>query len=531
MTEPNGQDDAALANAGKIIDRFGGIRPMAAKMDVPVTTVQGWKKRDVIPGDRRDDVLRAARGNGIDLSDILKGPGAVNQNSPIFGKAVADAARDESPEKKAHHEAAVAAGDMVAQQDEIIRKLEKAERRAVQKSSIISFILFSAAMGFVAFVLWPVQGQVSDHARRIAFLENGMASVREDQSFLRNLVPDDLGVKFSELKTIAEDLADRVFMISGLVDDLSANVIGPDAGTISDRMTALEARVEALTGSPEIGVFFAKLREMQGTIDGQKQIAASVADLNAVVGNIQGRMDALDSELEQAQQEPDDLGRTLEGVSQADLKAAAMLVTLAQLRQSMNRSAPFAEDLDLLQKMAAQDDPELNEAIARLAPQAEKGILSPEGLKGEFKGLAGDIVVSSLKGEDVSVGEKARARLNEVLKVQKDGEMVTGTDTQAAVARAQKMLDEGNIAGALAELKTLEGEAAVTAQPWMERAEVTLMAQQVQNMITRKVAGRIGKSSLPVSESDIKALVRELKTLGGEGGVIQSPNSDFSIMP
>ena len=52
------EDLDALKNASVIIERFGGIRPMAAKVGAPVTTVQGWKKRDVIPGTRRDDVVR-----------------------------------------------------------------------------------------------------------------------------------------------------------------------------------------------------------------------------------------------------------------------------------------------------------------------------------------------------------------------------------------------------------------------------------------------------------------------------------------
>lgn len=59
----------AVGNAGEIIERFGGIRPMATKMNVPVTTVQGWKKRNVIPGNRLGDVMAAARSNNIDLSD------------------------------------------------------------------------------------------------------------------------------------------------------------------------------------------------------------------------------------------------------------------------------------------------------------------------------------------------------------------------------------------------------------------------------------------------------------------------------
>ena len=56
--------------------------------------------------------------------------------------------------------------------------------------------------------------------------------------------------------------------------------------------------------------------------------------------------------------------------------------------------------------------------------------------------------------------DRANARLHDVLKVEKDGEMLTGTDTQVTVERAQAYLDEGNIEAALAELKTLDGAAA-----------------------------------------------------------------------
>ena len=52
----NNQNDT-LPNAEGIIKRFGGIRPMATKLGVPVTTVQGWKKRNAIPTNRKGDIV------------------------------------------------------------------------------------------------------------------------------------------------------------------------------------------------------------------------------------------------------------------------------------------------------------------------------------------------------------------------------------------------------------------------------------------------------------------------------------------
>lgn len=50
-----------------IVERFGGIRPMAAKLDIPVTTVQGWKERLAIPQRRWPELVAAAARHGISL--------------------------------------------------------------------------------------------------------------------------------------------------------------------------------------------------------------------------------------------------------------------------------------------------------------------------------------------------------------------------------------------------------------------------------------------------------------------------------
>ena len=58
-------------SAEAIIKDFGGIRPMAAKLGIPVTTVQGWKSRGHIPLNRRKPILEAARKHNVNLSDSV----------------------------------------------------------------------------------------------------------------------------------------------------------------------------------------------------------------------------------------------------------------------------------------------------------------------------------------------------------------------------------------------------------------------------------------------------------------------------
>ena len=87
---------AGIKNASEIIERFGGIRPMAGKIDVAVTTVQGWKKRNTIPGARRKMILEAAQAHDIDLSDILAEASNDDQASASIFVSKTDTNQDSS---------------------------------------------------------------------------------------------------------------------------------------------------------------------------------------------------------------------------------------------------------------------------------------------------------------------------------------------------------------------------------------------------------------------------------------------------
>lgn len=55
--------------AREIIDRFGGIRPLATRLGHQNhTTVQGWWERDLIPAQRQAEVLDAASKAEVELT-------------------------------------------------------------------------------------------------------------------------------------------------------------------------------------------------------------------------------------------------------------------------------------------------------------------------------------------------------------------------------------------------------------------------------------------------------------------------------
>ena len=72
LAGPTSAPSAAPADDGtapgqQVIARFGGIRPMASKLGVAVSTVQGWRERGAIPARHHARVLEAARTEGLDI--------------------------------------------------------------------------------------------------------------------------------------------------------------------------------------------------------------------------------------------------------------------------------------------------------------------------------------------------------------------------------------------------------------------------------------------------------------------------------
>lgn len=70
--------DDPLRDAEAIVAAFGGVRPMASRLGIAATTIQGWKSRGRIPENRRQAVLDAVEADGIDLSGLLQDVPAVD---------------------------------------------------------------------------------------------------------------------------------------------------------------------------------------------------------------------------------------------------------------------------------------------------------------------------------------------------------------------------------------------------------------------------------------------------------------------
>ena len=220
------QNTAFPADAAQVIDAFGGIRPMAARLKIAATTVQGWKKRGAIPESRHEDILNAAQEAGIDLSALPprsvetsapspdpESPAAPTEKPQASSAATDPASSAEKPEpplaappqsaqkppipesslRPPHAQHIGSIPRSPHSEDEILRaraeeklrerpqffsesvpadlveKIRGIETRSSRIAALIAAIFVGAAICFTVIVLWPTARKVNEYDDRLTF--------------------------------------------------------------------------------------------------------------------------------------------------------------------------------------------------------------------------------------------------------------------------------------------------------------------------------------------------------------------------
>ncbi|MCK5556456.1 MAG: hypothetical protein KAI76_09475, partial [Alphaproteobacteria bacterium] len=268
--------------------------------------------------------------------------------------------------------------------------------------------------------------------------------------------------------------------------DTASGVI--ESSTLSDFMQVLE-----------------NVNELRRTEGGEESVTKSLNTLRRLLAATPDKPEEINASIEAARRSDRTLNSLLGSIRGKDLAAAAMLLTLNEFRSNVNRNRPYEQDLVLLRKFAG-NDPDMNQALRRLSPYAEKGVMNRRALQTEFKGLVVDIVTAKLQGKDISIQKQALKRFNKLSHIGRVSD-IKGQHTEAVTARAQLLLDQGDIKGAIRELRTLEGASAQAAEPWMDNAAGYVITDQSSNDLTQNLLqGVMGETgfSIPDLVSEIK---------------------------
>lgn len=515
----NAKNDA-IKNAQAIIERFGGIRPMASKINVAVTTIQGWKKRDVIPAKRRNEIIQAAENHNIDIDDILNKASPANKNetkksnlpSTKSENTIDDTTKNTPNTIEAAIQAAIESDTITQNQNlkeettplpPLKQNVTKKVRNNTPKTSWITTAMLLTTLMAVILILWPQKKDIEKTKIRLNAIEkqvnavnNDMKEIKNNGSFFGNLIPKDLEERITTIEKQLGAAQAQINQALTKAKAISNDILAKNAGTVAQRINKLEQHATTFAmASPELNQMIERLKTFNTTLSGQMQLDQAVTELNTLLKNLDSTLatqtstkelyDLLhDKAMITGQTQTPILNQTFEGVPPENIKAAAILLGFSQFRNALNRdNKDFENDLILLSTLVGSDNTDLQTAITQLAPHAKKGVLSPKGLSTELQNITKELVISSLNGENISITEKAKAHFNEVLTIEKNGKLISGTDTQQKISQAQSMLENGNISGAITILETLEGQSVSTTAPFIKQARNTLLAKKVETML------------------------------------------------
>ena len=234
------------------------------------------------------------------------------------------------------------------------------------------------------------------------------------------------------------------------------------------RLEALEGRIAALERAepavdPAVAAEIAGLRETLAALEARPPGDAAapaaadpgLAPLKAAVAALEGRLDGLEASDRaaveagaSADQALAELARLRDAVAKlarsGEAEGGAGLAA-ARLRFAVESGAPFKEELDALRAAGGP-------GFGAWTAHADRGLPTAGALLRRFKELARARTLRPEGATGAPWLDDAIRRLSDVVSVRRVSKDLAGEDADAALGRAEAHVEDGNLAGAVAEL-------------------------------------------------------------------------------
>jgi hypothetical protein len=177
-------------------------------------------------------------------------------------------------------------------------------------------------------------------------------------------------------------------------------------------------------------------------------------------------------------------------LTQAQASASALLLTVGQLRDAVDRGDRFSAELSATRQLAKGDDGALLDSFA---PGAETGIPRRDQLLRDFKPLSEKLLQQEADADEPGFWHGIGRHLRKVVSVRRmDG---TGNDAEAVLARADTALKQSDWDRAVEDMRALPGPYLATADDWIRQARLRLAADRALSQLAAASAARTAPRS------------------------------------
>src|SRR5471030_779925 len=237
------------------------------------------------------------------------------------------------------------------------------------------------------------------------------------------------------------------------------------------------------------------IAELRGRITGLESRPAATLDAEKDVAALKGEIAKLQSAMIEAADKAKADASALSSGEQKALAAArasAVIGIAARLSAALDSGLPFTTDLGLLAPLA-RDDAKLGEFVAVLQPLAATGVAGRTALAASFPAVAKAALADDLA--DDSFGERLLGKLKGLVSLRRVGADVAGDTVEAKLARAEAALNTGDIAKAVALVKSLPPQTAKATTAWLARADAHLAAQRALDQLAAHAVALLGSAN------------------------------------
>jgi hypothetical protein len=223
-----------------------------------------------------------------------------------------------------------------------------------------------------------------------------------------------------------------------------------------------------------------ELDSLKGDVAQQFTKVARPADVDKAIAPVSSKLAAIEK----------DLGAVVESekARKANAERIVLSLELANLKRVLDRGQPYADELRDVKKVAG-------DAVdfAALEAHASKGVASARELTRRFEDVAYRIINADAAKADGSVVDRLLAGAKSIVQVRRTDLPKEADGTEAAVARIEKNLKQGDLTKALAEAKKLPETGRQAASAWISeleaRASVDQAIAEVENQLKASLGG------------------------------------------
>lgn len=510
---PPDDDKLGSSPAEQIIALFGGIRPMAGKLSIPVTTVQGWKKRGHIPLNRHESITAGAASLGLALEPALlaqagiermeAGPGKADEPAEALPSDAAVLQQDNALERPKVEAATSPRADAPPPKDPprplpIDEKPVPPPRRG--KESTVPPVRSGRAVAWIALLigLTALGAAVTQPLWSPVLLR----AVGREPAIRPAAYQETMAALQAEIVNVRSEL-------DSLKHTAFAEIPPESTADFAARLTAIEARQEA--GGEAASVTLPALQTRLADLE--TQTAAAIARLQGFAVDLPAQVTAqretlaqLTQQVLQTRVELQSLRREVQGNSLPQLQAQARALMLLQLRAALQSAAPFTAELQAAVQQSAAD-PALQEFLApvfaALEPIAARGAPSGAQLAAALPALARAAAETERAREGGGFWDRVLARLSSLVSVRiAPDEAAVGDGLSAALARAEAALGRDDLAAAATAIAAQQNLPDAVGE-WLAQARDRLQANAALPLLGQAVVQALPRngpagSALPV---------------------------------